>query len=146
VNIDNQIIQSVLRKAKGEVSPILWLDSNSTVFRATYREFDNQRCCRHRGSLNLCLGQLATNPHLTEVWNRGVQDWESLKEPDRQTFQAFMLQLFHIFEELYYQQLERHLDPRLWRHVETPMRDLINACPGIQAWWREYSRWFSAEL
>jgi hypothetical protein len=26
------------------------------------------------------------------------------------------------------------------------MRDLINACPGIQAWWREYSRWFSEEF
>jgi hypothetical protein len=72
------------------------------------------------GTLNLCLGQLATHPHLTEVWNRGVQDWESLKGPDRATFQALMLQLFHIFEELYYQQLEGHLDPRLWREVETP--------------------------
>jgi hypothetical protein len=59
VNIDNQIIQSVLRKGKGEVSPILWLDSNSTVFRATYREFDNQRCCRHRGCQLWCPGILA---------------------------------------------------------------------------------------
>src|SRR5215472_12687161 len=55
------------------------------------------------GTLNLCLGQLATHPHLAEVWNRGVQDWESLEGTDRQAFQAFTLQLFHIFEELYYQ-------------------------------------------
>jgi hypothetical protein len=98
------------------------------------------------GTLNLCLGQLATHPHLAEVFNRGIQDWESLKGPDNNTFEAFMLQLFHIFEELYYQQLERHLDPRLWCEVETPMRDLIKECPGIQACWREYSRWFSEEF
>jgi hypothetical protein len=26
------------------------------------------------------------------------------------------------------------------------MGDSINAWPGIQAWWREYSRWFSEEF
>src|SRR4029453_19281376 len=58
------------------------------------------------GTLNLCLGQIATQPHLADVWNRGLQDYESLEGADLRTFQAFMLQLFHIFEELYYQQLE----------------------------------------
>jgi hypothetical protein len=79
------------------------------------------------GSINQWLGQLATHPHLAELWNRGVQDWESLEGTDRQRFQACVLQLFHIFEEMYYQRLERHLDPRLWRETETSMRDLMNA-------------------
>jgi hypothetical protein len=26
------------------------------------------------------------------------------------------------------------------------MRDVINRFPGIHAWWREYSRWFSEEF
>jgi hypothetical protein len=100
------------------------------------------------GTINDWLGQLATHPHLAEVWSRGIRDrdQESLKGPDRETFNAFTLQLFHIFRELYYQQLEGHLDPRLWREVETPMRDVINRFPGIHAWWREYSRWFSEEF
>ena len=34
----------------------------------------------------------------------------------------------------------------MWREVETPMRDLINARPGIQAWWRLYSNWFGEEF
>ena len=105
-----------------------------------------QRDCLLWGTLNLCLGQLATHPHLAEVWKRGGEDWESLERTNRQTYQAFMLQAFHIFEELYYQHLEGHLDPRLWREVETPMRDLINVWPGIPAWWRDYSRWFSEEF
>jgi hypothetical protein len=98
------------------------------------------------GTINRWLGQLASHPHLAEVWNRGVQDWESLKGPDADTFQAFMLQLFHIFNEMYYEHLEGHLDPRLWREIETPMRDQINKSPGIQAWWRDYSRWFGDEF
>jgi hypothetical protein len=54
--------------------------------------------------------------------------------------------VFHIFKELYFQHLEGHLDPRLWHEVETPMRDVINRFPGIQAWWREISYWFSEEF
>ena len=65
------------------------------------------------GTLNRCLAQLATHPHLAEVWNRGIRDWESLEGADRRTFEAFAMQLFHIFKELYFQQLEGHMDPRL---------------------------------
>jgi len=71
-------------------------------------------------TINRWLGQLATNPHLADVWHRGIRDCESLKEPDRETFNGFILQLFHIFNEMYYEQLEGHLDSRLWREIETP--------------------------
>jgi len=98
------------------------------------------------GSLNRCLAQLATHAHLAEVWNRGIKDWESPEGADRRTFDGFALQVFHIFKELYFQHLEGHLDPRLWHEVETPMRDVINRFPGIQAWWREISYWFSEEF
>jgi hypothetical protein len=98
------------------------------------------------GTLNRLLGQVATHPHLAEVWNRGIRDWDSLEGPDRHTFNSFSLQLFHIFKELYYQQREGHLDPRLWHEVEAPMRDVINRFPGIQAWWRQTSDWFSGEF
>ena len=47
---------------------------------------------------------------------------------------------------MYHQHLEGHLDPRVWREVETLMRDLINTGPGIQAWWRLYSDWFGEEF
>ena len=46
---------------------------------------------------------------------------------------------------MYYQKLERHLDPRVWRGFEAPMRDII-AYPGIQAWWRSRAHWFSKEF
>jgi hypothetical protein len=46
---------------------------------------------------------------------------------------------------MYYQHLERHLDPRIWRGFEAPMRDII-AYPGAQAWWRSRSHWFIREF
>ena len=98
-------------------------------------------------AFNRWLGQLATVPHLAEVWNRGVRDFESLGAAgDRERFLAVILQLFQIFEEMYYNHLERHMDPRLWNEVETRMRALINGSPGIRAWWRLYSDWFSGEF
>jgi hypothetical protein len=98
------------------------------------------------GSLNRCLAEIATHPHLAEVWNRGMRDLDSLEGADLHTFNAFIMQLFYIFKELYYQHLEGHLDPRLWREVEIPMRDMINRFPGIHAWWRRSSDWFSEEF
>jgi len=88
------------------------------------------------GTLNRWMGQLAQNLRLAELWNRGVQNYESLEGADRSSFDACMLQLFHIFAEMYSQQVEGHLDPRLWHQVEKPMRGMINKWPGIQAWWR----------
>jgi hypothetical protein len=97
------------------------------------------------GTLNQWFGQLARHPHLAELWTRGVQDYESVEGADRTSFNVLLGGLFRIFEEMYYQRLDGHLDPRLWREVETPMRDMINRFPGIQAWWREFSDWFGDE-
>ena len=97
-------------------------------------------------TLNQVAGQLAQHPHLAQLFDRGIRDLKSLEGADRVTFECFMLQWFHIFAEMYHQHLEGHLDPRLWHEVETPMRDLINARPGIQAWWRLYSKWFGEEF
>jgi hypothetical protein len=98
------------------------------------------------GTINGWLGQHAQNRDLAELWYRGIQDYESLEGADRLRFGAFAVQLFHVFEEMYYQQREGHLEQRLWREVETPMRELINTWPGIRTWWRSYSHWFSEEF
>jgi hypothetical protein len=64
---------------------------------------------------------------------------------DLPRFNALIDHLFRVFEDMYYQKLEGHLDPRVWRGSEAPMRDII-AYPGIQAWWRSRSHWFSQEF
>jgi hypothetical protein len=97
------------------------------------------------GTINDWLGQLAEHPHLRELYYRGIHDFESLEGADLVGFSMLMDQLFFIYQEMYYQQLEGHLDPRVWGMTEAPMRD-VNAYPGVQAWWRSRSHWFSEEF
>src|SRR5262249_26963997 len=88
--------------------------------------------------------QVATHADLAELRNRGFDDFESLEGTDRACFNSYMHALFRIVEDVYYQHLEGHLDPHRWRGLEAVIRD-VNARPGVQAWWRSYSRWFDGE-
>jgi len=96
-------------------------------------------------AFNRWVQQLAQHPHLTDVYYRGIHDFESLKTGDLIRFSALMDQAFKVHEELYYLQAEGHLDPRVWRGWEAAIRDL-NGYPGVQAWWRSRSHWFSEEF
>jgi hypothetical protein len=96
-------------------------------------------------AFNRWIQQIAEHPHLTEVYYRGIHDFESLEGTDLVRFGALMNQLFRNGEEMYYLQLEGHLDPRVWRGWEALVRD-FSGYPGIQAWWRSRSHWFSEDF
>ena len=96
-------------------------------------------------SLIYLAREMVEHPYLAELYYRSIQDFQSLKGGDLVRFSALMYQLFCIFRELYFQQLDGHLEPRLWGPKETVMRD-INAYPGIQAWWRFHSHSFNKEF
>ena len=96
-------------------------------------------------AFNCWLQGLAGNPQIGELWYRGVRDFDSMQGADLPRFSALVDHLFRIYEDMYYQKLEGHLDPRVWRGFEAPMRDII-AYPGIQAWWHSRSHWFSREF
>jgi hypothetical protein len=96
-------------------------------------------------AFNRWVQELAKHPHLSELYYRGIHDFESLEGAELVRFSALMDQLFRVYEEMYYQQLEGHLDPRVWCGFEAPMRD-VNGYPGVQAWWRSRSHWFSEEF
>jgi hypothetical protein len=93
---------------------------------------------------NRLAEQLAEHPDLAELFNRGLDDFESLEGVDRARFNSRMHQIFRNVEDVYHQHLEGHLDPRVWRGLEVVMRD-INAFPGVQAWWRSHSQWFGGK-
>src|SRR5947199_7389586 len=96
-------------------------------------------------AFNQWLQSLAENAEFGDLYYRGMRDFESIQGPDLPRFSALMDHLFRIYEDMYYQKLEGHLDPRVWRGFEGPMRDII-AYPGAQAWWRSRSHWFSEEF
>jgi hypothetical protein len=95
--------------------------------------------------LNRFTQQIAEHADLAELRNRGFVDFESLEAVDRTRFGSYMHAMFRTIENVYYQHLEGHLDPRVWRGLEVVIRDL-NALPGVQAWWRSRSHWFSEEF
>ena len=96
-------------------------------------------------AFNRWLQSMAENPHIGELWYRGMRDFDSLEGGDLARYSALMDHQFRIYEDMYYQKVEGHLDPRVWRGFEAPMRDII-AYPGIQAWWRSRAHWFSKEF
>jgi hypothetical protein len=88
--------------------------------------------------------QLTVYPDLSELFFRGIHDFESLKGAEFVRFGSFMHSTFRIGQEVYYRQLEGHLHPRIGHGLEAIIRD-INTYPGVQAWWRSYSRWFGEQ-
>src|SRR5438093_11676955 len=95
-------------------------------------------------SLNWFAQQIAEHADLAELRSRGFDDFESLKGVDRSRFNSYMHALFRNVEDVYYQHLEGHLDPHLWRGLEVVVRE-VNTYPGVQTWWRSHSHWFGGE-
>jgi hypothetical protein len=89
--------------------------------------------------------QLGQYPHLAEVYYRGIYDFESLQPTDFVRFSAFLHPAFRLLEEAYYLQAAGHLEKGVWQAWEAMARD-FNAYPGVQAWWRLRSYWFSEEF
>ena len=95
--------------------------------------------------INRWFGEIVTHPDVRELYYRGIHDFESLKGADIVGFAQLMTQAFYIFQELYYQQLDGHLDERMWGTTLAAMRD-FNGYPGVQAWWRSRSQYFNKEF
>ena len=91
------------------------------------------------------LREVAEHPDLSELYHRGIHDFESLEGAERVRFSALMGQSFRLFEATYYGQSEGHVGERLWRGAEAALRD-FSGYPGIQAWWRTRSHWFSEDF
>src|SRR5437764_6755357 len=92
-------------------------------------------------AFNGFLQGLAGNPQMGDLWYRGVTDYESIQGGDLPRFNALIDHLFRIYEDMFYQKLEGHLDPRVWRWFEAPMRDIIDYT-GSQALMRSHYNCF----
>jgi hypothetical protein len=67
-------------------------------------------------SLTRFAHQVTEHADLAELRNRGFDDFESLEGTDRARFTSYMHAVFGIVEDVYYQQLEEHLEstPVAW--------------------------------
>ena len=96
-------------------------------------------------AFNRWIQQLTERPDVRELYYRGIHDFDSLKGADLVGFSTLMNQLFRTVEEMYYLQAAGHLEKGVWHGWETAHRE-FNAYPGVQAWWRLRSHWFSDEF
>src|SRR5437763_8298317 len=96
-------------------------------------------------AFNQWLQSLAENAEFGDLYYRGMRDFESIQGPDLPRFSALMDHLFRIYEDMYYQKLEGHLDLRVWRGFEAPMRDIIAFLVEL-ARWSTRGHWFSSEF
>jgi len=89
--------------------------------------------------------QVTEHADLAELRNRGFRDFESLEDTDRARFSSYLHSTFRVAEDVYYQHLDGHVDPDRWLGYEAVLRD-GNKAPGVQAWWRSHSHYFSEKF
>jgi hypothetical protein len=94
---------------------------------------------------NRWIQQISGHPELSELYYRGIHDFESLEGPELVRFSALMVEAFRRSEEMYYLKLEGHLEPYVWHGIEAGMHE-FSGYPGVQAWWRFRSHWFTEKF
>ena len=60
------------------------------------------------------LNQLIINKDLGSLFEKGTKSWHDLKEEDKRTSNFMYIQLFRIWENLFYQNKIKVLEPWLW--------------------------------
>jgi hypothetical protein len=76
-------------------------------------------------AFNRWIQQLVVHPNLSELYYRGIHDFESFKRADLVRFSALISQAFRNSEELYYRQLEGHVDLRVWYGWQATIWDIL---------------------
>jgi hypothetical protein len=88
---------------------------------------------------------LAQDARLALIFERALEDWESVSEGDRSRLVYLLFSVFKLFENLHYQQTQGTLEPGLW----AGWRRLILSyfvMPGVRVWWSMRQGAFSANF
>jgi len=88
---------------------------------------------------------LATGPEVAELYSRGVQDFAVLRGAELIRFSALMIHMFRLYEDQFFQWTEGDFDPHVWHGLDAAISDFCSL-PGLQAWWKTRSHWFSEQF
>ncbi len=91
------------------------------------------------------LNQLIVDKDLGKLFEKGIQSWNSLNEDDKRTSNFLYIQLFRIWENLFYQNKMTVLEPWLWQSNRNTIISYFHH-PGIQEWWTVRRQSFSKEF
>ena len=86
--------------------------------------------------------QIAGDPELTDIWQRGLQDYRGLADLERVRFHMVISQLFVTFQL----QMQLHsrgvIDNEFYEQQLGGFAELFTA-PGVHDWWATERRWYS---
>lgn len=91
------------------------------------------------------LHQLIMDRDLGKLFEKGTKSWKSLNEDDKRTSNYVYIQMFRIWENLYYQNKMKVLEPWLWDSNKNTIISYFHL-NGIQEWWQFRKQSFSKEF
>ena len=91
------------------------------------------------------LAQLITDPVLGKLFEKGTRSWNNLSEDDKRTSNYLYIQMFRIWENLYYQNKMGVLEPWLWSSNKNTILSYFHLT-GIQEWWSIRRQSFAIEF
>ena len=91
------------------------------------------------------LNQLIVDKELGKLFERGTKSWNSLIEDDKRTSNYLYIQMFRIWENLFYQNKMEVLEPWLWNSNKNTIISYFHL-KGIQEWWHFRRQSFSREF
>ena len=90
------------------------------------------------------LQQLVENKDLAKLFEAGVVSWNSLSEDDKRTANFLFIQLFRMWENMFYQNRMKILEPWLWDSHKNTIMSYFHY-KGVQEWWAHRRQTFSEE-
>ena len=91
------------------------------------------------------LEKLIIHRDLGKLFEKGAESWVELNESDKRTCNFMYIQLFRIWENLYYQNKMKVLEPWLWSSNKNTIISYFHY-KGIQEWWSVRRQSFSKEF
>jgi len=91
------------------------------------------------------LSQLIQDPKLAKLFEDAVKDWNSLSKDDKRTSNFLFIQIFRMWENMFFQNRMKILDHRNWKQHENTIISYFNY-PGVQQWWQFRRQTFSEEF
>lgn len=87
---------------------------------------------------NNFLEGLASNPEARRIFQIAQESYTELSDEDRSFAHTLIMQLFLMYESLYYQYEDGVVDPDMWEGRRKLMFSFLSM-RGISAWWSEWS-------
>ena len=87
---------------------------------------------------NNFLEGLASSPEALRVFQNAQESYAGLSDEERLLAHALIMQVFLMWESLYYQYEDGVVDPDMWEGRRKLMFSFL-AAPGIASWWSEWS-------